>query len=77
MMDACTPEITDARTPGERIRLSLQPLLLTSSEPDFQWLEGKLAAAGWDERRAIKTVKLREARSPLQRMQLPVKVWIV
>jgi hypothetical protein len=26
MMDARTPEIMDARTPGERIRLSLQPL---------------------------------------------------
>jgi hypothetical protein len=34
----------DARAP---ITLSISPLLITSSEPDFKWIEGKLAAAGW------------------------------
>jgi hypothetical protein len=39
----------DARAP---ITLSISPLLISSSEPDFGWLRDKLAAAGWDERQA-------------------------
>jgi hypothetical protein len=39
----------DARAP---IRFSLQPLLITSSEPEMGWLRDKLAAVGWDERQA-------------------------
>ena len=39
----------DARAP---ITLSISPLLISSSEPDFGWLRDKLAAAGWNERQA-------------------------
>ena len=46
----------DARAP---ITISIVPLLITSSEPDIKWLGEKLAAAGWDKRRA------REVKGPI------------
>jgi len=49
----------DARASDGKIRLSVEPLQITSSDPDMEWLRGKLAAAGWNERRA------REVKGPI------------
>jgi len=65
----------DARASDGKIRLSVEPLQITSSNPDMEWLRGKLAAAGWNERRARRRCANGGVGAPFRPLRNPA--WLI